>query len=130
MRNGDTQMAQRQLILISKVIQNLANDTLPGAKEEYMEKLNAFITSNKPVLEEFYSRIIENPENGKDYQLPVPEHARADALMTVHNFLAKRMEAVENSYLEDGGDQALVEELRRAIEALGEPDNADAVDNV
>jgi hypothetical protein len=27
------QMAQRQLILVTKVLQNLANDTLPGAKE-------------------------------------------------------------------------------------------------
>ncbi len=26
-------MAQRQLILVTKVLQNLANDTLPGAKE-------------------------------------------------------------------------------------------------
>jgi hypothetical protein len=28
-------MAQRQLILVTKVLQNLANDTLPGAKEVY-----------------------------------------------------------------------------------------------
>jgi hypothetical protein len=28
--------AQRQLILIAKVLQNLANDTLPGKKEGYV----------------------------------------------------------------------------------------------
>ena len=33
-------MAQRQLILVTKVLQNLANDTLPGKKEGYMERLN------------------------------------------------------------------------------------------
>jgi hypothetical protein len=126
------QMAQRQLILISKVIQNLANDTLPGAKEEYMEKLNAFITSNKPTLERFYSRIMDNPENGKDaHLLPVPEHAREEALIAIHNFLAQNLEAVEKAIREeaDGGNdsESLVEELRRALEALGDPAGDEAV---
>jgi hypothetical protein len=59
------QVAQRQLILVSKVLQNLANDTLPGAKEAYMEQLNQFIITNKPMLELFYSRIVEEAGKGK-----------------------------------------------------------------
>lgn len=35
-------MAQRQLILVAKVLQNLTNDTLPGIKEAYMQALNEF----------------------------------------------------------------------------------------
>jgi hypothetical protein len=117
-------MAQRQLILISKVLQNLANDTMPGNKEEYMEKLNAFITSNKPTLERFYSQIMDHPENGKESPLPVPEQARDDALITIHHLLAQNQEAVEQHLLDQHagyGDDTLVEALRRALEALGEP---------
>lgn len=57
-------MTHRQLILVSKVLQNLANDTLPGTKEAYMERLNAFITTNKPALERFYAQIVEHPDLG------------------------------------------------------------------
>ncbi len=130
-------MAQRQLILIAKVIQNLANDTMPGAKEEYMEKLNAFITSNKPTLERFYSRILDNPDNGKDaHPMPVPDHARDSALITIHHFLAQHRETVEQALREDqehsssgGSDdsESLVEELRRALDALGDPSGDEAV---
>jgi dsDNA-binding SOS-regulon protein len=130
-------MAQRQLILIAKVIQNLANDTMPGAKEEYMEKLNAFITSNKPTLERFYSRILDNPDNGKDaHPMPVPDHARDSALITIHHFLAQHRETVEQAIREDQEDssgggsddsESLVEELRRALDALGDPSGDEAV---
>ena len=51
-------MAQRQLILIAKVMQNLANDTLPSKKEGYMERLNEFITSNQERLRAFYADLI------------------------------------------------------------------------
>ncbi len=88
------QMAQRQLILVTKVLQNLANDTLPGAKEvnrpinlssvisrptlyheqAYMERLNAFIVSNKPALGRFYDQIVDHPERGKLTNLTVCHH--------------------------------------------------------
>ena len=50
--------AQRQYILISKVLQNLANNTLPGAKEEYMRTLNDFITTNLEEMKDFFEKIL------------------------------------------------------------------------
>ena len=50
--------AQRQYILISKVLQNLANNTLPGAKEEYMRALNDFITTNLEEMKDFFEKIL------------------------------------------------------------------------
>jgi hypothetical protein len=62
------------LILVTKVLQNLANNTLPGAKEAYMEKLNAFIIANKPALDQFYDKMVSHPEQGKlaDCNVPLP----------------------------------------------------------
>lgn len=34
---------QRNIVLVSKLMQNLANNTLPGNKETYMQKLNEWI---------------------------------------------------------------------------------------
>mgnify|MGYP001065883202 FL=1 len=39
-------------------MQNLSNDTLPGAKEEYMKRLNDFITSNSDELRDFFERVL------------------------------------------------------------------------
>ena len=50
--------AQRQLILVAKVVQNLSNNTLPGAKEAYMQRLNDFITNNQTDLQAFFDEIL------------------------------------------------------------------------
>jgi len=50
-------VAARYLILLSKILQNLANGTLPGNKEQYMETMNNFITTNTPKLREFFDEI-------------------------------------------------------------------------
>jgi hypothetical protein len=36
-----------------------------------MERLNAFITSNKPALSRFYDQIVEHPDQGKLTNLAV-----------------------------------------------------------
>jgi len=53
-----TSTAQRQYILVGKVLQNLSNNTLPGAKEEYMSKLSEFITNNQDELQRFYDDLL------------------------------------------------------------------------
>jgi hypothetical protein len=53
--------SQRQLILIGKVIQNLANLTMPGAKEVFMQKMNDFFTKNMIRIRKFYDEILITP---------------------------------------------------------------------
>ena len=53
-----TSTAQRQYILVGKVLQNLSNNMLPGAKEEYMSKLSEFITNNQDELQRFYDDLL------------------------------------------------------------------------
>jgi neurofibromin 1 len=50
-------VARRQLILLSKVLQNLANGVKFGSKESFMTKLNGFITANQEKLKGFYDRL-------------------------------------------------------------------------
>jgi len=80
-------MAQRQLILIAKVMQNLANDTLPGKKEGYMERLNEFITSNQNHLRGFYAdlNVFSSP--------PLPNHASHFFPRTRHTLTMDRTPA-------------------------------------
>ncbi|KAL6045331.1 Ras GTPase activating protein ira2 [Balamuthia mandrillaris] len=48
---------RRGLVLVSKVIQNLANGVEFGEKEEHMTQLNSFIRSNIPEMERFFEEI-------------------------------------------------------------------------
>jgi len=58
------EVCQRQLVLIGKVLQNLANMTMPGAKEEFMQKLDTFFEKNIPKMEQFYKDILIPPPIG------------------------------------------------------------------
>lgn len=48
---------RRTLILISKVIQNLANELEFGDKEAYMMPMNVFIQQNIPRMKEFLTNL-------------------------------------------------------------------------
>lgn len=63
-----------------KVLQNLANDTLPGKKEAYMEALNAFITSNQQPLKQYYRDLLDG-HDGPSGARRVPEEANALVLL-------------------------------------------------
>ena len=45
---------RRELTLVSKVLQNLANHVMFAHKEQFMLPLNPFLESNIPVLDKFY----------------------------------------------------------------------------
>src|SRR5690606_31540839 len=48
---------QRQLILISKVIQSVANMTIPGTKEPYLLPMTDFVENNIPKVQSFYDQV-------------------------------------------------------------------------
>jgi len=52
--------SQRMLILLSKLLQNLVNDTVP--KEEFMKVMTEFIMKNKERLQKFYDSITILPD--------------------------------------------------------------------
>jgi hypothetical protein len=75
-------VAQRQLILIGKVLQNLANMTMPGAKEQFMQQLSDFFARNIPKMKEFYKELLTNDgKNGTPTQIvTVTETVRNNAM--------------------------------------------------
>ena len=60
---------RKQLLLVSKVLQNLANGVLFGEKEPNMIRLNSFITQQRPAYELFLGRLCDNQAPLSD---PVP----------------------------------------------------------
>jgi hypothetical protein len=78
-------VAQRQLVLIGKVIQNLANRTMPGAKETFMLQLNDFFIRNIPKVRLFYDELLVAPtQNLADTQIVEPtEVVKNNALATL-----------------------------------------------
>jgi len=76
---------QRSLILIGKLLQNIANGTLPGNKERYMQSSNDFISSRIQQVEAFFDKLA-NPGNQpfeRTVTPPVPSPAYDNALLHV-----------------------------------------------
>eukprot|EP01122_Echinamoeba_exundans_P010337 TRINITY_DN3848_c0_g1_i2.p1 TRINITY_DN3848_c0_g1~~TRINITY_DN3848_c0_g1_i2.p1 ORF type:complete len:338 (-),score=98.21 TRINITY_DN3848_c0_g1_i2:86-1099(-) len=93
--------SQRQLILIGKVIQNLANLTMPGVKEVFMQKMNDFFVRNIVRIRKFYDEVLATPvapDVVTDY-VPADPVAYDNALQTlwahIRNYHPKLMEAAQ-----------------------------------
>ena len=87
------QVTQRQLVLITKVIQNIANMQEPGKKEEYMAALSSFIAKSIPKIVTFYDdlraavNLSENIENYETTVIEVPDEVKMNGLAAAANFL-------------------------------------------
>ncbi|RYP71987.1 hypothetical protein DL771_004456 [Monosporascus sp. 5C6A] len=77
---------RRGLLLIAKVIQNLANNVLFGAKEPYMYGLNDFLTQNIYKVTTFLREISVPP---KDNEIPAADFEAYDfgSCVAIHRFL-------------------------------------------
>lgn len=89
--------ARRTLVLVAKVLQNLANGVMFGGKEEFMIPMNKFIEGNTENLRDYF----ENMVVVRAMQLPpgadIPEDDRAFSLDVLHRHLAagaKKMEPI------------------------------------
>jgi hypothetical protein len=92
-------VAQRQLVLIAKVLQNLANMT-HQTKESFMQKMRDFVTRNVPKMRHFYNALL-NPNlrvNPKiQMNLAIPDEVRENALAFMHTHIyrnATKLKAV------------------------------------
>lgn len=113
-------MAQRQLILVAKVLQNLANDTLPGTKEAYMEQLNSFIVTNKASLERFYAKVLEGADRGRAAETEVPLKTKFSALNALQRYLSAHIDDVEHALRHDDGREEIIDELKAVLAQLND----------
>ncbi|KAH8601379.1 hypothetical protein B0O99DRAFT_681402 [Bisporella sp. PMI_857] len=123
---------RRGLLLIAKVVQNLANNVLFGAKEPYMFPLNDFLTQNIYRVTTFL-REISAPPNVSD---PLMESESFDfgSCVALHRFLydhwdhvrqklvlRERKESLRQPSEISKGQIPILESLRKLITNLGPP---------
>lgn len=90
--NGNNNV-QRNLLMISKIIQQLANNLQFGEKESFMVPANSFIEENTPRLSFFFDSI------NVEYDVPLPTEPLPDdkllfSLFSVHELFHKNIDAL------------------------------------
>lgn len=75
---------RRQLILLSKILQNLANDVQFGGKEQFMAPLNPFITDNADNIKKFYAKIT-SAALGAESNTDIPPEVVLNSCAWVHD---------------------------------------------
>jgi len=92
---------RRPLVLISKAIQNLANEVRFGKKEEYMFPVNEFIDRNLTKIRDFFDEITIVPRNVMEYEpLASIEEVSNKELPEVFNHIKLKLEQVAKSLID------------------------------
>jgi len=93
-------ISRRTLVLVAKVLQNLANGVMFGGKEEFMTPMNKFIEGNTESIKDYF----ENMSVVRSLQLSVgaeiSEEDRKESLGVIHRHLAaglKKMQQLMNN---------------------------------
>lgn len=123
---------RRGLLLIAKVVQNLANNVLFGAKEPYMFPLNDFLTQNIYRVTTFL-REISTPTKANDPRIET-ESFDFGSCVALHRFLYDHWDQVRQKLLAQGrkgtlqspseinkGRLPILDSLRGLITNLGPP---------
>lgn len=124
---------RRGLLLIAKVVQNLANNVLFGAKEPYMFPLNEFLTENIYYVTTFLRQISVTPDPS-EIRPPDPETFDFGSCVALHRFLydhwdqvrQKLMSQERREYVRSPAEMPsrrtpVLEPLRSLITNLGPP---------
>eukprot|EP01106_Pelomyxa_sp_JSP_P009999 TRINITY_DN269_c0_g1_i1.p1 TRINITY_DN269_c0_g1~~TRINITY_DN269_c0_g1_i1.p1 ORF type:complete len:211 (-),score=82.56 TRINITY_DN269_c0_g1_i1:119-751(-) len=80
------QAIRRELLVIGKVLQNLANGMEFGKKEEFMIKFNSFLEESTPKLQAFYKELCSSSEEVSalvDDEQQVPDNVYGAALLLI-----------------------------------------------
>jgi hypothetical protein len=111
-------VTQRQLVLISKVIQSLANMQMPGRKETYMESMSDFIEKNMGSVVKFYQDMREasRVNVGIPTAMDVPDNVRLNALASLWDFISNYQSKVQAEL--NNADPAVRDALDADFKAL------------
>jgi len=118
------EITQRQLVLITKVIQSIANMQPPGKKEKYMEIMGSFIESSIPRIIQFYNNLreaanINIQDESYETQPIVPENVLLNGLASAQRVLVpnatKLKSWAETSFLDPDEQNDLVRIIDECI---------------
>ncbi|KAI7885924.1 uncharacterized protein EV154DRAFT_521553 [Mucor mucedo] len=85
---------RRGFLIATKVIQNLANNVLFGAKETYMIVLNDFLTSNIYKVASFLREVSKVPEDSESEEINEVYEINDKFYATLHRVLCENMERI------------------------------------
>eukprot|EP01117_Protostelium_nocturnum_P003185 TRINITY_DN1411_c0_g1_i6.p1 TRINITY_DN1411_c0_g1~~TRINITY_DN1411_c0_g1_i6.p1 ORF type:complete len:1268 (-),score=349.97 TRINITY_DN1411_c0_g1_i6:141-3944(-) len=110
--------AQRILILVSKVLQNLANETMPSAKMEGMQKMDQFVADNIPILHTMYDAVTNYHPSEEDLlnggsALNLPDSCHENSIVWLHNFFSRNRSKLSAATLTDMGEFILPSEISK-----------------
>jgi hypothetical protein len=115
------ELTQRQLVLISKVIQSIANLQVPGKKEKYMEQLADFIENGIPKVKVFYNTI-KTPttdEHKLEYtDIGMPKEVKNNALASIWSFIWLNQDKMAGAFDAVGLEKVDERELQDALEEM------------
>jgi hypothetical protein len=111
-----TQSAQKELINVSRIFQNLANETNPSDKNSFLKPFDEFVQQEIPKLREFYEAIINNQQQVASASvLKVPEDIEQDQLAIVWNHIYYNKDALIQAD-EDQEYKPLFDKIEKPIE--------------
>jgi len=117
---------QRQLVLITKVIQSIANMQAPGKKEQYMEVMGSFIESSIPRIKKFYDNLretsnISSQSDIYERQIVVPEEVLLNGLAATQTILVNEQQKIKSwaskSFLDDTSKEEIVKVIDECVSA-------------
>lgn len=108
--------AKKELTNVSRILQNLANETSPSAKNKFLAPFDDFVEQEIPKMRELYDEIvtrdvqaIENPS-----VLEVPQDVEQDSLAAIWNYIYLNKKEIENGD-EDGEFKELFAKIDKEI---------------
>jgi len=120
MKEPPGENAQRYLVLLSKVLQNLANNTLPGNKEDYMQKMNEFILNNQKPLRDFFDKLVAEVPYVQEVSVQLPKNLREHSLAHLHAFTYEKSPNI-NMELDMASALETKSKLKDILDTLGSP---------
>jgi len=106
---------QRKLVLVTKVLQNLANGVQFGSKEDFMTVLNSFLDENKTTTENFLTAIADEPSDWRSLltePVAIPQSVKDNALWSLRKILVNHKKVLFESLKADN------EETLKKLEAV------------
>jgi len=91
---------RRNLVLVSKILQNLSNGLEFGKKEQYMMVVNPFIAGNKERMEKYFQEIVSfvPHEKGTALYAPDPKAVRGEDFHIMHRFFTKNRSSIQELF--------------------------------
>jgi len=106
---------QRQLILLGKVLQNLANGVLFGKKEPFMIGMNDFISSNLEQVNDWMEQISKGNGSFSEQPGSVPQKTVDDSYSFLASHCRNNMPKIRSALQSQNVSPAVIQRLESAV---------------